>query len=326
MSEQDPLAGLVRAGGRRPVPDPERAARARVAVRAEWQAAVARRNTQRWRWVAAATLTAAVSGVGVLAVLRPSPVPAIASLTRVSGEVVRRADGGSPSGAVLSGNALYAGDEIETSSTGRALLRWSDSATLRIDSASLARFESESELRLMRGTLYVETSGDGDARAPLAVSTPFGEVRHVGTRFEVQVSRDQVRVRVRDGIAIFAGNAFAPVVIEAGRQLSIGGGEATLQAGPAASDPAWGWTQTIAPEFAIEGRSLFDALEWLAHEAGLRVIYASPVVRDRTRTVVLHGSIDGLDLRQALTAVLSGSGVSFQLRSDRIEVRESESR
>jgi ferric-dicitrate binding protein FerR (iron transport regulator) len=147
-------------------------------------------------------------------------------------------------------------------------------------------------------------------------------VRHIGTRFEVRVDRDTVRVRVRDGIAIFAGNAIAPTVIEAGRQLSIEGGRVTLEQGPMASDLDWSWIQTIAPRFDIEGRSLFDTLEWLAHESGLKIIYASPAVRDRTREVVLHGSIEGLDLRQALTAVLSGSGVEYIVRADRIEVRE----
>ncbi|HKZ75014.1 MAG TPA: FecR family protein [Steroidobacteraceae bacterium] len=317
---QDPLARLVRAAGPRAVPDPSRAARARDAVHAEWRGVLAQRRTQRWRWLTAATVAATASGLGLLATLRPGPPVAVASISRVSGDVERRAERGQPGTALAEDAALYAGDEIETAPGGRALVRWAHWAMLRIDGGSVARVESEDHIRLVRGALYLETAGTSGAG--LVVSTPFGHVRHVGTRFEVRVGRDGVRVRVRDGIAIFAGNTFAPVVIEAGRQLSVAGGKALLEEGPVASDPQWGWTQTIAPRFAIEGRSLLDTLEWLAHEAGLRVIYASPAVRDKTRGVVLHGSIEGLDLHQALTAVLSGSGVEYVVRADRIEIRD----
>jgi ferric-dicitrate binding protein FerR (iron transport regulator) len=241
----------------------------------------------------------------------------VAIVTRINGEVER-----SEAGRLSEVDTLYEGDEIRTAPDGRTLVRWNHSATLRLDGNSLARLESEDHIRLTRGALYLETVGVSPTDRGLLVSTPLGQVRHIGTRFEVRVDRDTVRVRVRDGIAIFAGNAIAPTVIEAGRQLSIEGGRVTLEQGPMASDLDWSWTQTIAPRFDIEGRSLFDTLEWLAHESGLKIIYASPAVRDRTREVVLHGSIEGLDLRQALTAVLSGSGVEYIVRADRIEVRE----
>jgi ferric-dicitrate binding protein FerR (iron transport regulator) len=324
MSDQDPLASLLRAGGPRPMPSPERLTRAREVVRAEWGAAVAHTRTRRRRWLSAAALVAAVSAVGLFAVLRTTPVP-VATLARLSGEVVLHSERGVPSASPLIGQPLYSGDAIETAATGRALVGWSDVATLRIDGDSRARFASEIELQLTRGKLYVETDEKAQGGAAFVVSTQYGEVRHVGTRFEVRVAENQVRVRVRDGVAVFEGNADPPLVIEAGRELSVVDGVASLEQGPAPWDPAWAWTHAIAPELAIEGRSLFDALEWLAHEAGMRVSYESPAVRDRTRAVVLHGSIEGIELRQALTAVLSGSGVAYQLHGDRIEVRESES-
>jgi len=318
----DPLAKLLRAGGRREAPDPERATRARELVHAEWQASLGERRRRRWQWAAAAAVAVTASGLGLLATFRPAPPVAVAVIARLNGDVERRAERGQVDEVPAEGTTLHEGDSIQTSPTGRVLVRWNHSATLRIDGSSLARLESDEHIRLLRGALYVETIRSPATDRGLLVSTPFGQVRHIGTRFEVRVDRDTVRVRVRDGIAIFAGNAIAPTVIEAGRQLSVAGGRATLEDGPAASDPQWSWTQTIAPRFDIEGRSLFDTLEWLAHESGLRVIYASPAVRDRTREVVLHGSIDGLELRQALIAVLSGSGVEHTVRADRIEVRE----
>jgi ferric-dicitrate binding protein FerR (iron transport regulator) len=259
--------------------------------------------------------------MGLFALLRPAPPIPVATVVRVSGEVMRRVERRGPAQALIAGVTLRVGESIETSAQGRALVRWTDSAVLRFDSGSSARLESPHKVRLTRGAVYVEM--DGRQEGPgLAFQTPLGEVRHLGTRFEVRVEPGAVRVRVRDGLAVFASNYFAPVIIEAGRQLVVGSGSPRVEEGPDLSDPAWSWTQSIGPTFAIEGRSLFEAVEWLAHEAGLRVIYASPAVRERTRSVVLHGSIEGLDLEQALTAVLSGSGATYQLRQDRIEIRE----
>jgi hypothetical protein len=313
------LARLLRAAGPRVMPHADRTARARSAVHGEWQAVLAARRARRWRWLTAAVVAIVAFGLGLFAALRPAPPIAVATVVRVSGEVMRRVERRRPPEALVSGVTLRVGESIETSAGGRALVRWSDSTVLRFDSGSSARLDSADKLRLARGTVYVETHSEAQG---LAFQTPLGEVRHLGTRFEVRVEPDNVRVRVRDGLAIFASNDFAPVIVEAGRQLVVAGGSASLQPGPDASDPEWRWTQSISPTFAIEGRSLFDAVEWLAHEAGLRVIYASPAVREHTRGVILHGSIEGLDLEQALAAVLSGSGATFELRRDRIEIRE----
>jgi len=38
---------------------------------------------------------------------------------------------------------------------------------------------------------------------------------------------------------------------------------------------------------------------------------------------ILRGNVDGLDTRDALRAVLAGSGLNFQLSADRVEIRSS---
>src|SRR5688572_21753670 len=105
MSDQDPLARLLRAGGPRPMPSPERVARAREIVRAEWDAAVAHTRTRRRRWLSAGALAAALSAVGVFAVLRTTPVP-VATLARLSGEVVLYSERGVPSARPHTGQSL----------------------------------------------------------------------------------------------------------------------------------------------------------------------------------------------------------------------------
>src|SRR6185295_1197418 len=116
-----------------------------------------------------------------------------------------------------------------------------------------------------RGTVYVETADTHSvAGSQIEVLTPLGEVRHLGTRFEVHVGDGPapVRVRVRDGRVSFSREGASPVAVAAGQQLDVSEHAATLEAGPASADAAWGWTREIGPPFSIDGRSLFDCLEW----------------------------------------------------------------
>jgi hypothetical protein len=126
---------------------------------------------------------------------------------------------------------------------------------------------------------------------------------------------------VREGKVSFSASGRAPVTIEVGQQLSAANGELAVAPGPGSADTAWNWLQNIAPSFAIEGRSLFDALEWLGHESGLHIVYASEDARAQARTVILRGSVEGLDTHKALIAVLAGSGLVFDVRADRVEIR-----
>jgi hypothetical protein len=96
--------------------------------------------------------------------------------------------------------------------------------------------------------------------------------------------------------------------------------------GPNAADPAWEWTHAISPSFDIEGRSLYDSVEWLGHEAGLKIQYANDGVLARAQSVRVHGSIEGLATRDALAAVLTGSGFQFELDSGHVRILAAEAR
>ena len=140
----------------------------------------------------------------------------------------------------------------------------------------------------------------------------------------MRVVDGRTQVRVREGQVSFSGSAHAPVTISDGQQLSATNNSLDVERGPGAADPAWSWLHDVAPRFAIEGRSLFDTLEWLSHESGLKMIYATEEARSQARKVTLSGNIDGLDTRQILSAVLTGSGLAFNVRGDRVEIRLAE--
>jgi ferric-dicitrate binding protein FerR (iron transport regulator) len=317
-SARDPVGELMRSAGRGVTPDAARMERAMQRVHGEWHAVLAgrRRRTQRVRWAAA---LAAVALVSVLAkVLWPLPERAVmvATLTRAVGDV---RVGGAP---LEAGRAISSGETIETSGTGRALLSLVSGEQLRIDGQSRMDWTSRTDLRLARGAVYIETSGAPGERSStgVVVWTPVGAVRHIGTRFEVRVADGKARVRVRDGAVTFSRKDEAPVTVAAGQQLSVARGILSIQPGPGPADLQWAWTRDIAPGFSIEGRSLYDTLEWLGRESGLRVVYADERVRSQARRLTLRGSIEGLDTRAALRAVLAGSELGFELHADRIDI------
>jgi ferric-dicitrate binding protein FerR (iron transport regulator) len=325
-SKQDCVGTLVRTAGPRAFPDAERFQRARARVGAEWREVLARERRARYQKLAAVfVITAIAATLGT--VFWPKPAQPIATADRVVGDVlVRHAERGHVQAEPLKAEqALAAGTELDTGSSGRALLQWTGGAQLRVDRQSLLELRSESELRLTRGAVYIETNSSDERNGlRLAVTTPFGTARHIGTRFEVHVDEAAARVRVRDGAVSFSSDQQSPVTINAGQQLTIANGALTLQPGPGSADSAWEWLRNIAPHFAIEGRSAFDALEWLGHESGLRIDYADEQVRSQARAVTLRGTIEGLETRKALFAVLAGSGLDFEIRGDHIDIHESD--
>lgn len=321
-STPDPIGELVHSAGPRALPDGERMAQARLAVHAEWRASLeGPRRERRW-WLSAAAVVAIAIGVGIVMSLQPAPAVQVATTSRVVGTVTvqRPARTNIRSAALRGEERLLAGDRLKSEAESRALIRWERGALIRVDQHSEVKLESDRTLRLEQGALYVEVDEQAGIAPEITVLTALGTVRHVGTRFEVRVTEGSMRVRVRDGTAVFKGGSLAATLIGTGQQLSVDGDRARLEQGPPASDPSWDWTRRIAPSFAIEGRSVFDALEWLGRESGLEIRYADDTVQAQAQTVILHGSIEGFPVREALIAVLTGSGLSFEVAADRVEI------
>jgi ferric-dicitrate binding protein FerR (iron transport regulator) len=325
-SEQsnDALAALVRAAGPRPMPRPEEMARARDRVHTEWRASVASQRRGRWRWLAAAAGVVLAVGIGFSLWMRPDLTLEVAVARRVSGDVQLSRGGGARLETLRAGAALSVGAEVSTSAAGRALLSLSDGVEVRIDRQSRVLVDSPRSLRLLAGALYVDTRSSSEGARALEILTNAGVIRHVGTRFEVRVADGDMRVRVRDGTALFTGTDHAVLLIASGQQLVVADGEASLATGPGAADAAWEWTAAISPMFDIEGRSLYDSVEWLGHEAGLRIVYANDAVLERAKAVRVHGNIEGLATREALVTVLTGSGFQFDLEPEQVRIQAAE--
>jgi ferric-dicitrate binding protein FerR (iron transport regulator) len=198
----------------------------------------------------------------------------------------------------------------------RLALAWGTGGTVRVDAGS--RLECRTDRVLLRaGAVYVESAADG--AAPL-VETPLGVVRHLGTRYEVRVAPRTVAVTVRDGRVEFARLRRTELVAAAGERLAVDVGGGVIREPVAADDARWSWTESVAPPFAIEGRTLHEFVAWYARESGRELRYASPAIRAAAGVLVLRGSVDDLAPAEALAAVLSTTRFRAQIEDGALVV------
>jgi ferric-dicitrate binding protein FerR (iron transport regulator) len=276
--EKDPVATLVRLAGRRPEVDAERTARVRAAVANQWRA-----TTRRRRWTRVAVAAAIAATVGGVMLTRPRTEPPAAVVKPVA-QTAKVRD-------------LTTPDDATTS------VQW-NGGTLRLDRGTQLRFDAARTATLLRGAIYYANDAPGVA---VTIRTPFGDVRDVGTRFEVRLGEDAVRVRVRAGAVIVRGTT-----ARAGTEL-VAGRTSTASRTISTSGEEWAWIENAAPPIVLEGKSLDEVLQRIAIEKGLTLERDGP-------DQMLHGNVP-LSVGEALDAATAAAGVTYRIEGDRLIVR-----
>lgn len=301
--EKDPIATLVRLAGRRSEVTAERAARVKSAVAAEWRATIRRRRLTRIGLAAAVAAAVAASFAGVL-LLRPQPETALPAAAPVVA-YVQTIHG---PGTLTAGQSLRAGAELELPENAFASLEW-NGATLRIDGGTQLRLESRNEATLRRGAVYYSGQASG---AGVTLHTAFGDIRDVGTRFEVRLREDAVRVRVRDGAVQVRGTT-----ARAGTEILATRTDVTERAVSTSGDE-WSWIERAAPPLLLEGKTLETVLRQVSEEKGLRLEWTGS--RD-VRRALLHGDVP-LSAAEALDAATVAAGVAYRIEGDRLIITD----
>jgi hypothetical protein len=219
---------------------------------------------------------------------------------------------------IATGARIGSGERVETSNNGRAAFVLTGGVSVRLDQGTAIVLDGHGEVTLERGAAYVDSGGDPGA-ADLEIKTPFGNVRHVGTQFEVRLQDASMRVRVREGTV---------AVERAGTRWTSQSGEALMlfRSGPPAREMIptfgtdWKWVSDLAEPFHLEGARVPAFLHWVSREQGWRWQLEDPRMLDHIDQIVLHGSIDGLTPEEALAAVLPTCGLTFRLEGERLIV------
>ncbi len=298
---EEQIAALLRLAGPRPRIDDERTARVRAQVHDEWLRGVRQRT--RVRWLGAAVAAAAMIAAVMLFIPRQRPAPAAAPSTIVAHVQTIL---GTTKPPVAMAATVAEGTWIETLAGSALSLDW-NGATLRLGEQTKVRLDSARNATLERGTIYF----DGH-QSNVIIRTALGEIRDIGTQFEVRLRAETLRVRVREG----------RVDLRRGGESFIADAATELVAGPtsvrknaiAVSGAEWQWIEEAAPPLRLEGLTLHEALTRVAREKGLRV-----ELRGVDGDVRLHGGV-AFTPDEALDAATAATSLSWRIENDTLIV------
>ena len=323
MNRPDDPDAVVRDLLRQPRPaavDAARAARVRLAVHTAWKETAAEtRNWKRWVAIAAAAVLVVAISLPLVNWLRergasPSAAP-IASTLFVTSEVAFQHEGQTRSGRV--GEGLPPGTRITTFG-GRAAIVLANGVELRLDSHTDITLDTEGSLSLAHGALYLDSSNRSRPPETVAIVARGSVIRNIGTRYEVRLSDEELRVRVRDG-RVEVSSAFGMREADRGGQLRVTA--SGIVSGPAPTSGAdWDWIVRAIPPPRLEGRPLPEFLAWAEREGGRAIRFADPELERANAATIVYGAIERLTVEEALDVVLPSCGLARRTDGDVITI------
>jgi ferric-dicitrate binding protein FerR (iron transport regulator) len=314
QSSEHTLKQLFAHAEPRPLPPAADTEQIRRAVFAEWEAVTGQRQWRRRTAFATAASVLLAVGVWVSGGIGPgAPPPSVALVERIHGIVDD--ENGIP---LAIGGALAAGDTL-TTRTGQLALRLKSGGSLRLGPRSEIVLTSADSAELVSGVLYFD-SERRRAGTEFTVATALGTVRDVGTQFVVRLDgQTGIDVGVRDGRIVLTTDG-ATDTAESGERLVAVRDAPAIRREPMSTFGAdWEWTETLAPPFDIDGRTVSEFLAWFAEQTGRTVAFGSPAAERLARETRLSGSID-LEPLQKLSAALATTDLTYAVEGERVVI------
>lgn len=307
------LIALIRGAGRREQP-PEPARQMALAVALEaWRAKTAHlRRRSAARWTAAAAIAAGAAGLTLYALLprvaMQVPATPVATLERGVGLVEAQLEDGGWQ-ALGEDAALLKGTRLRTGAGARAALRLAGGASLRLAEDTEVTLASPPLLELVAGRAYVD-SGGGGISSRVEIVTSIANATDIGTQFEVSLSHDRYRLRVREGRVLLR-HGHARTESAAGDELTIGPASVLERRSVPVMGDEWRWVESIATAPDVNDQPVTELLDWVARETGRPIRFKDAEVERRAASTILHGSIRNLAPLDALSLMLATTDLDY---------------
>lgn len=318
-SEPDIVETLIRRAGRRVEPPEDAYRQVLAAATGAFRDKAARRRQRRQFAWAAVAATAVLASVLLFQWAPPTADRGeLASVVRViGGAETAVGDDWEPLDEEY--GSMGTGVRVRTQAGGRAALALSGGGSLRLAAETELRLDAPGRLYVSRGTVYFD-SGAAAGAGRLEFVTPAGTARDIGTQFELHVEDATLRVRVREGsVSIDRGGQILTGV--AGEQIAIGSLGTVERTSVAPDAEVWQWVESVTPTPDMDGRPASELIAWAARETGRELRYASPLVEQRAKQVILHGNIRNLAPLDALAAMLATTDLEYALVGPTMEIR-----
>lgn len=315
----------LRAGLRANPLSAEAMQRIRRATETEWRASLDDEQTTarspsstKWKFAAAAAVLL-LAGAGAIGVYR---FDGAATGERVATVIRSDAPGLELRRVLRTGEPVAVGADVRAHSRlqvrGDSLLSLEGGGNLRVARGSEFELPDTHTLRLTRGELYLDIPPGSRVTEPFVVFTPAGEFRHLGTQFALAIVGGQTRLRVREGQVLWRGEGREETV-DAGTELLLDQRVLERRALPTAGRE-WSWVESLAPEIDIDNRPLAEFLAWFSRETGRKLEIADEDARRQASTILMHGSVRGLGVMEALAAVMASTTLHYELPAGAIRV------
>ena len=204
-------------------------------------------------------------------------------------------------------------------------LRWRSNGSLRLDENTRLEIVSADEVFLHSGRVYFDSqavTAGASVPATLAVSTPHGVVRHVGTQYMADVAGTTLSVSVREGTVVIDGRLFDGSASR-GQQLSVSGDGRPVITNISPFSTAWQWVEATAPRIDVDGMSTWEFLQWVGRETGLEVRFASAEAEKIARRGKLKGRVNA-DPRTELRIRMLGEDLGYSISAGILTISVSE--
>lgn len=314
---RDVLGALVRVAGRRTMPQPGDYEYVLDAAMSAWRRKLRARRRRRWALALAATVVAGAVGVATFLHWAPRRAASVvATVVVVHGNAAIRSSGDNAWRPLQVAAEIAPDSRLRTGASAGLALELQGGVSARLDKQSELEIESGRALRLITGTVYVD-SGPAHASGALRVDTALGTVSDVGTVFQVSARPDALRIQVREGrVQLDAARHSVRFRSAAGEELELDEHGNVRRSAFPATHPAWTWAEALAAVPNVEGRPLLQFLAWVARETGRRLRFQGSDVEAQAREVVLHGQTRDLAPLQALDLMLSTTDLEYVLSAD----------
>ncbi len=320
ISEQtdEALEELLKHASPRPMPSRSDEAAVRQALLAEWRAVSGSHRSRRRIVGFAMAATVLIGLFAVFGLLRLPIVDAVqvATIEKSFGAIYLLGESSelreTPAlSSVLSGQTIVTGDDAGIA------LAWGHGGSLRLDANTRLRFLDGKSVYLEAGRVYFDSTPSAliagitaGVAADFLVTTDYGEVSHIGTQFMTRVDDRNLSVSVREGQVSVDGRYY-DYVASSGEQVTLSGRQqpAVLSISGFAKD--WSWVSRTSPPADVDGRSIYEFLQWVYRETGLQPRFEGQA-EQVARIELLKGTIDAEPL-ESLPRWMATTALGYEI-------------
>ena len=188
-------------------------------------------------------------------------------------------------------------------------LTLADNTQLRINQNSFLHLLNQDQIELIDGQLYYDAD-NANTENNMAIITDLGTIKHIGTRYMVNKLNASLQISVRNGLVELSNeNGIQKLNSETQLEIDPSGNHSTKLI--SAYDPIWNWTQKAAQPFASQNQSLYDFINWYAHENGYQINWNRK--KFKTKTVKLSGDLSQLSTNQQLKTVFLATTFNYEI-------------